>query len=337
MKQLIINGKKSIKIEQIPNLKAIKDWVLVKIFSAPICTEYKFFVDGEMPDYPLGHEAAGQVVQIDSKSSLKVGDRVVVMPQYPCGDCALCKSGEYIHCLNTIDIKSFTGVSQGGSTFADYILKPSWLLPKIPIELDYDEASMICCGLGPTFGAINKINLKKSDTLLITGMGPVGLGGIINAKDVGAKVIVTGHNEYRNKLAKELGADIVINPKKEKALKVILENTNNLGVDKSIDSAGVIESQRLCIASTKRNGHIAFVGESNDLNINISNDLIRNGLNLVGIWHYNYNLISEIMDVAIRSKNKINKLITHRFNLEDTKEAFLLQLTRNCGKVIINP
>ena len=337
MKQVLIDGPYSTKILDVDKPKALKDWVVVKIRSAPLCTEFKFFKDGVMPDYPLGHEASGEVVEILDESNLKNGDRVVVMPQYPCGNCYLCDSGEYIHCLNTFDIKSFTGIQYGASTLAEYIVKPSWLLPKIPDELTYDEASMICCGLGPTYGAIDRIDLKKEDTVLITGMGPVGLGGIINAKDIGAKVIVTGHNDYRNDLAKKLGADLIINPKKNNALKLIKEFTNGLGVNKSIDCAGSVDSQRLCINVSKRNASIAFVGESNSLKVHISNDLIRNGLTMVGVWHYNHNLIDDLMKISIRNKEKLNSLITHKFEIENINEAFLLQMTRKCGKVIISP
>ena len=337
MKKVLIDGPYSTKIQQVDKPKALKDWALVKIHSAPICTEYKFFTEGTMPDYPLGHEASGEVVELCDDSSLNIGDRVVVMPQYPCGKCNLCQSGEYIHCLDTFDIESFTGISEGGSTLAEYIVKPSWLLPKIPHELTYDQASMICCGLGPTYGAIDRLDLSQNDTVLIAGMGPVGLGGIINIKDFGAKVIVTGHNEYRNNLAKNLGADLIINPKNDNALKLIKEFTNGLGVDKAIDCAGSVDSQRLCIDATKRNGSIAFVGESNDLKINVSNDLIRNGLTLVGVWHYNYKLINDLIKIAIRSKDKLDTLITHKFKIEDIHDAFHLQLTRNCGKVVIIP
>ena len=130
------------------------------------------------------------------------------MPQYPCGKCNLCESGEYIHCLDTFDIESFTGISEGGSTLAEYIVKPSWLLPKIPHELTYDQASMICCGLGPTYGAIDRLNLSQNDTVLIAGMGPVGLGGIINIKDFAkvelrvAKIVKAEGIEEADKLIK---------------------------------------------------------------------------------------------------------------------------------------
>ena len=177
MKQVDICKPRSVKLMEVPVPEPFKDWALVKIHSAPMCTEYKSYVAGEMPPYPLGHEAAGEVVALDESGSLKVGDRVVVMPQYPCGHCSLCLKGDYIYCEHSHTIKEFTGRPEGDSTFAQFILKPIWLLPKIPDGMSYDHAAMLCCGLGPTFGAMGRMNVGSSDTILITGMGPVGLGG----------------------------------------------------------------------------------------------------------------------------------------------------------------
>ena len=63
------------------------------------------------------------------------------------------------------------------------------MLVPIPDGISYDHASMACCGLGPTFGAVQRAKLGPDDTLLITGLGPVGLGGVINGTHRGAKVI----------------------------------------------------------------------------------------------------------------------------------------------------
>ena len=77
-----------------------EDWVLVKVHAVPLCTEYKGWLSGN--EY-LGHEAAGEVVEVAQPGKVKVGDRVVVMPGAPCGKCALCISGEYIHCEHFYD------------------------------------------------------------------------------------------------------------------------------------------------------------------------------------------------------------------------------------------
>jgi len=135
---------------------------------------------------------------------------VVVMPQYPCGKCPLCISGEFTHCENIYDFAKFVGSPEGSATMAQYLLKPSWLLPPIPEGVSYEYASLALCVLGPTFGAFDLMNVNSFNTVLITGAGPVGLGGIINARFRGARVIVAEFHPWRVKKAKELGAEAVI-------------------------------------------------------------------------------------------------------------------------------
>ncbi len=102
------------------------DLVLVKVHSVPMCTEYKAFKDGHVGE-GFGHEAAGEVAEVAQAGRVAVGDRVVVMPQYPCGTCALCLDGEYIHCQNCVDVHDTTGNTTGTHTYAEYLLKQDWL------------------------------------------------------------------------------------------------------------------------------------------------------------------------------------------------------------------
>jgi len=336
MKQVFISNKRKVSLKEVPTPRAIKDWVLVKILAAPMCTEYKQYSSGVV-NHPLGHEAAGEVVEVDQPGNVSLGDRVVVMPQYPCGKCVLCISGEYIHCEQTYNFKEYSGFEYGNSTYAQYILKPSWLLAKIPDHIATDQAGMLCCGLGPTFGAMEKMNVKEFDTILITGLGPVGLGGVINAVNRNAKVIGVTNNEFRTNLALELGADKIINPDDPDSVKQIKDITGGKGIDASIDCAGDESSQLLCVNSSKRKGHVAFVGESARINLEVSDQLIRNGLTLHGVWHYNLNDIPKLFRVVGGSKKLIDKLITHYFSIEKIQEAFELQITRKCGKVILKP
>ena len=206
-----IEGERRAGVVEVPVPKPREDWVLVKVHVAPMCTEYKPFTSGHRSEF-LGHEAAGEVVEVAQPGKVKVGDRVVVMPQYPCGKCALCLAGDYIYCENTVNFNAFTGGPEGRATMAQYLLKPDWLLVPIPEGMSYDHASMACCGLGPTFGAMEEIGCDAFDTVLITGLGPVGLGGVINARYRGARVIGVDSNPWRAERAMALGAEVVLDP-----------------------------------------------------------------------------------------------------------------------------
>lgn len=336
MKKVKITGIRKAEIINVTVPEIIGDWALVKILVAPMCTEYKLFNTGK-ENPPLGHEAVGEVIKVSQSGKVHVGDRVVVMPGYPCGKCDLCVSGEYIHCVNFIDFKGFTGSLDGSDTYAQYIIKPSWLLPVIPDHISNEHASMLCCGLGPTFGAMETMEVNCNSSVLISGIGPVGLGGVVNGVFRGAKVICVSRNEYRSKLALDLGASDIVNPDDPDIISIIKDLTNGIGVDLSIDCSGDETAQQLCINSTKRKGQIAFVGESGRIQLEVSKQLIRNGLTLHGIWHYNLNDVPKLFQIVEACKDSLDKMITHKFPLDDVMKAWDMQTTRQYGKVLLYP
>jgi L-iditol 2-dehydrogenase len=336
MKQAVITGVRQAAAVEVARPRPVQHWALVKVHTAPMCTEFKAFAGGQ-PCRALGHEACGEVVEVAQPGRVKVGDRVAVMPLLPCGVCALCLAGDYIHCLNQSDYKAFTGGQEFTGTMAQYLLKPDWLLPRLPPEVSYDHGAMACCGLGPTFGAMQRLALDGFDTVLITGLGPVGLGGVINARRRGARVLGIEGNAYRARLAQELGAEAVLDPADPGTLPRLRELTAGQGVDKAIDCAGTAASRRLCLDATRRLGQVAIVGEGAEFPVNGSNDMIRKGLTLHGCWHFRLGDIPRLMTVIQSQAGALDQLITHRFPLERVAEAFELQLSGQCGKVLLKP
>jgi L-iditol 2-dehydrogenase len=285
----------------------------------------------------LGHEAADEVVAVAQPGPVAVGDRVVVMPQYPCGKCALCVAGDYIHCEHCYDIAAFLGSREGTATYAQYLVKPAWLLPPIPEGVSCEMGSLACCGLGPSFGALDAMRVDAFDTVLITGAGPVGLGAVVNAKYRGARVILVESNSYRAALARKLGADEILDPHDAGSLGAVRDLTHGLGVDKALDCSGVVAAQRFCIDATRRKGQVTLIGEcSQELPIRASQDMIRKGLTVRGSWHYNLSLFPKIMQV-ITSSPVAAQLITHVMPMSRIQEAFELSASQQCGKIILNP
>lgn len=319
-----------------PDPVAAGEFARVRVQVTPMCTEYKAFRAGTRGD-SFGHEAAGEVVEVAQAGRVRVGDRVVVMPMYPCGGCPLCLSGEYIHCQDLVDVRAATGSPTGTATYAQYLLKQDWLLVPVPEGISLEHASMACCGLGPTFGAMERMRVGALDTVLITGMGPVGLGGVINGRLRGARVIAVEGHPYRARLAGELGAEAVLDPADEGTLPAILELTGGRGVDQGIDCSGSPAALRLLVDAARRKGQVAFVGEGGELTLNVSRDMLRKGLTLHGSWHYNLAGAPRLMQAIAALPELLDRLITHRFPMSRVQEAWELQLTGKCGKVLLDP
>ena len=189
MKRAVILGERRAGLVEAPDPEPKDDWVVVKVHAAGMCTEYKGFVAGHKSEY-LGHEAVGEVTAVARPGRVAVGDRVVVLPQFPCGKCPLCTAGEYVYCEHSTDFAAFHGSREGSATMAQYLLKPDWLLHPIPDGMSYECAALANCALGPAFGAFRLMGLGRFDTVLVTGAGPVGLGAVLIARYVGARVIV---------------------------------------------------------------------------------------------------------------------------------------------------
>jgi L-iditol 2-dehydrogenase len=336
MKAVQITGERKCDIVEKPEPKAVDEFVVVKIHVAPMCTEYRAYKAGKM-FHPLGHESAGEVVDVAQKGTVEVGQRVVVMPQYPCGTCSLCLSGNYIHCQNNKNMKEVLGSEWGTDTYAQFVVKQDWLLLPIPKGMSYEHAGMACCGFGPTFGASELMNVGAFDTVLITGLGPVGLGGVMNARYRGARVIGVESNPYRARLAKELGAETVLDPNADNVLNQVLELTDGQGVDKAIECSGTGEGAVFCIKAARRKGQVSIVGGSSDFTVNGVGDFISKGLSVRGAWHWNLGAASRMMKVIKGSGEQIDKAITHSFPLDKVREAWELQLTGQCGKVLLKP
>ncbi len=337
MQKVTVIGERQSALVTVPDPTPKDNWVVVKVHTAPMCTEYKAYVAGR-PIAQLGHEAAGEVVAVAQPGRVKVGDRVVVMPTNACGCCALCLSGEYIHCENNVDFAALHGTRDGSATYGQYLLKPDHLLVPIPDGISYDHASLACCGLGPTFGAMQLMAVSAFDSLLISGLGPVGLGGVINGVARGARVIGVDTNPWRAKLALALGATAVIDPTQPDALAQLRELTDGKGIDKAIDCSGVVAAHRLCIDAARRKGKVAFVGEcSEETPLRISPDMIRKGLTLIGSWHYNMQDTPTIMALIGKLGPQLDQLISHRFPLTQVQEAWELQLTGKTAKVLLHP
>lgn len=332
MEQAAIAGREETEIRTVSVPDPRPGWALVRIHAAPMCTEYKAWQEGHSAE-GLGHEASGQVVDATDCRLIAVGDRVVVHPLWACGRCELCRGGDFIYCEQQLLEEG----DPADATMAQFILKPEWLLTPFPDELSFDQAALACCALGPTFGAMERLNVRSADVILVTGMGPVGLGGLVNAVHRGARCIAVESAPWRQTKAAELGADLVLDPNDPDIRERIAAFTEGRGVDAAIDCSGATQAQRLSLDAVRRRGSVAWVGESaKDTPIQASRDLIEKGLVLLGNWHYHRSFYPRVLDV-IRRSPRATELISHVFSLAEIQTAFAKIAAQETAKVILRP
>jgi threonine dehydrogenase-like Zn-dependent dehydrogenase len=334
MQVVAITGPRTSTLVERPDPQIAAPFALIKIMSAPICTEVQGYRDGQISDC-LGHEAAGEVVAVAQPGLVAPGDRVVVMPQYGCGHCALCRSGDHIHCQSPLDPYAVCGTTTGRATYAQYCIKPDWLLVKIPDDISYDHASMACCGLGPTFTACERMQVGALDTVLVSGLGAVGLGAVVNATTRGARVIALEPQPFRAELGRALGATHIFDPRDPEVLAQIRAVTGGRGADYAIEASNHASAPPLLVEAVRPRGQITCVAWSGNLPVG---RVLARGLTIHGAWHWNHLTSADHMFQTIRQASaKLDLLITHRLPMAQVQAAWELQLAGACGKIILHP
>jgi threonine 3-dehydrogenase len=282
----------------------------------------------------VGHEFSGEIIKIaPDVTRVKVGDIVSAETHIICNECEFCLRGEGHICENT----KIIGVDTDGC-FADYIKIPAqncFVSSKKhnPLQLSVQEP------LGNAVHTVCHFDIKDKDVVIV-GCGPIGLMGVDVAKACQAKrVIAIEVNEYRRNLAKELGADLVINPITEDTQKVIMDYTNNKGADVVCEFSGNKQAIETAFKYVKAGGGLSMLGlPSEPITINVADDIVFKGIHIYGVVgrriYETWNKVKFLLDNNLLH---LDKVITHQFPLSKITEAAEVMNSKLCGKIILIP
>ena len=222
------------------------------------------------------------------------------------------------------------GVHMDGG-FSEYITVPADIVYKAPEDIA-PEILALTEPLSIGAQANNRADASDGDIVAILGAGTIGLTSLLIAKSKNCKVIIADLISNRLKLARELGADRVVNVREEDLMKVITDFTNGDGASVVIEAAGTSKAVEDSIKIVSPTGRVVILGLTND-SVRISPiDLIRKELDFKGS-RLNNKLFPYVLALLPSIKNKARKLITHRFNIKDINAAFEL-LHRHLVKTI---
>jgi threonine dehydrogenase-like Zn-dependent dehydrogenase len=334
MKTVHILGKEKVEVIDIPEPKPKDDLVVVKIMSSAICgTENSTYYGQSQLNYNSGHEAAGIVWKTDNAKLVKKGDRVSLFPTmyYYCHKCPPCLSGDWYHCYNPIAHQRFPGTH---SQFE--LIREDCCLP-IPDEISFDTGALLDDCLGTPYRGIKRLGMNATDTVLITGVGPIGAAATIISKFFNTRVIAVDINDLRLKHLSQFDIKHTINPSKDNVLKKVREITKNRGVDIALECSGMEDAQLVCLDAVKPLGRVAFLGiKSEKTNINVLQHFIIKEITVIGSWASRPYEHPEIIKM-IQNGLPADQLITHRFKINDASEAFKTFFNGKGVKVIIKP
>jgi threonine dehydrogenase-like Zn-dependent dehydrogenase len=282
-----------------------------------------------------GHEPCGVVAAVGSgvtEKEARVGQRVMDHHYDGCGTCKHCRAGWTQMCLEGTVVYG----SGGHGGHAKYMKVPVSTLVPLPDSLSFVTGAAISCGTGTAWGALKRINLNGGETIAIFGQGPVGLSATQFAVAMGARVIAIDVSPERRTLAQEFGAHVVIDGKTH-TVAAIRDLTHGEGAHKTLDASSAPDARAAAVRAVRSWGTACFVGERGQVTLDVSPDLLRRQVTLVGSWTFSKQGQAECAEFVADRKVDVEKLFTHRWKLEQAEEAYRLFDTQTTGKAVIQP
>jgi L-iditol 2-dehydrogenase len=336
----LFDGKNKMRITQLsqPVLGPYDAMILVR--ETGICgSDLIFYSDQTKPEiYPGGHEVAGEIVDVGNNCEKKlIGQRVAidtVGQGLACGKCRYCEYHQYQHCEHPDQ-------DEGGG-FAQYMKRRASGCYVVPDHVSWEEAALV----EPFAVSIHAIRLGKmvgGDTVAILGAGNIGLTTIAAARAMGAgKILVTARHEHQKILAKQLGADVTLNPSNPELLNEVLEVTDGAGVDIAIETVGGRSNSTIneAIKMTRKQGRVVTLGcfqvpvAPDWLHLLVTEKTI--------VFSHCYSTIDGIHDyeiaIDLMSSGKVNlkQMVTHKYPLDQIQTAFKTAYNKKSGSIKVH-
>jgi len=265
MKALVLEEYNKLVYKEVPDPVVAEDEVLVRVESAGICGSDVHGMDGStgrrIPPLVMGHEAAGTISTLGSSvRGWEVGDRVTFDSTIYKLDDWYTRKGMY----NLSDGRMVLGVSPGeyrrNGAFAEFVNVPRHILHRIPQGLGFTQAAM-AEPVAVAAHAVNLTPLEPGDSALVVGCGMIGLFVIqvLRARGCG-RIIALDVDDDRLQLAGKLGADAVLNPKRDPIPQEVEKRTEGRGADVAFEVVGLNETVQMAIESVRRGATVTLVG-----------------------------------------------------------------------------
>jgi len=374
---LIEPGRYEIREYPLPN--PAPGCVLVKMEVSGICGTDKHTFQGYTAQYggngtprqipfPIiqGHENVGTIAAIGGTGSftdfegvtLKLGDRVIVGPNVSCGTCYYCRHDfPYYCCENTVDYGNNLSAKNpphlfGGWSQYLYVVPGSFLV-RVPDDLPSEVAVLteimaVTVGLdrAKQMSSFPSESFRFDDTVVVLGVGPLGMCFVMKARMLGAGTIVAVDlSDYRLDFARKLGADVILNARRTSEpdrLAAVRELTHGRGADVVVECAGVPEAVREGLEMLRLGGLLVEAGNFSDMGeISISphRHLCAKNVRILGVGGEEPAAYGPSMRQMARYMRQypLKEFVTHRFGLRQVEEAMKKSMAADSMKVVIDP
>jgi L-iditol 2-dehydrogenase len=332
MRAAVKQADGTFRVEEVeePQIPA-SSFVKVRVGVAGICgTDLRHWKkhEPELECHIMGHELAGEVVEVgDGVSNVKVGDRVVVETVMGDGVCPYCHIQRYNICEHLYDVRT----QYVSRAYGEYLVGPANKMYVLPDHVSFEDAALVDT-LSVCLHGQHLSGLTINDKVAVIGAGPIGLGQLMLAKASGADVLIVDKVDSALRMARELGADVVVDARTEDPVEAAKRFTDGRGADIVFECAGGDSMPETFPQATKmvrRGGKVVLIGGFDDGETSIPLEWQRiqmSEIQIIPSASFSYRDIyaeqGEVVELIAKGKLPVHKLITHRFTLDQINEAF---------------
>ena len=342
----VYRGVNDVRLENVPVPAIAPDEILVRVHTCGVCgTDLKKIATGSHSAPRIfGHETSGIVAAVGARvRKFEPGDRVMVFHHIPCRQCYYCRHKTFAQCPTYKKVGCTAGFEPSGGGFAEYVRVMDWIVEqgtvKIPQGISFEQASFIE-PVNTCMKGIDALGLRAGETVLTLGQGPIGVILSVLARRAGATVITTDLYPERLRIAKSLGFEHTIDASQRDAVQCVRDQTEGRGADAVILAVGSNALIRPAMDAARPGGRVLLFAQTQRGEVVVDPAAICvDEKALVGSYSASVDLQEESVRFVMNREMDLEKLISHRFPLQEAAQALELAAHPQPGamKVVIQP
>jgi len=331
MQAAVYRGISDVRLETVPVPKFGPGEMLVRVHSSGVCgTDLKKISTGSHSAPRIfGHETSGVVAAVGEGVQIyRPGDRVMVFHHIPCRQCFYCQNKTFAQCATYKKVGCTAGFEPSGGGFAEYVRVMDWIVERgtvpIPEGVSFEQA----CFVEPVntcMKGIEALRLRRGETVLAIGQGPIGIILSVLARQAGATVITSDLYPERLRIGSSFGLDLTIDASRTNLVERVRELTEGRGADAVILAVGGNSLIRSAMDAARPGGRVLLFAQTQHGEALIDPAAICvDEKTLVGSYSASVDLQEESVRFVMHRVMDLERLVSHRFPLAESPQALVL-------------